>query len=611
MKKTLVAIALASCITGVQAQVAETENIVITASRTEAQVFDALAAVEVITREDIDSIQPQSISDLLSRFAGITESTQGSRGHQSSLFVRGANSDHVLILVNGVRVGSATLGVKQLSTIPVSLIERVEVVKGPRAALWGSDAIAGVIQIFTRQQQSGEGQIGFSVGHDNYSSAHASVGLGNESHQYTLSAFVENSDGFDVITPDPNNPYAVNQPDDDGYDRQSVAIVGLSKFSDTFSLEVNGQVDSGNTEIDASFGGDENDHDNYHFLLRGHWQLSQANVQLGYAKSKDDNEDNADDLVQGASKSFFQTTRDQLNVLASFDIPELSSVTVGAEWYDEAVSSSTAFADTSRDAYAVFATTRQQVDQWHFEQALRYDDVGDTDSETTFNLSAGYQLSDSWFVALSHGTAFKVPTFNDLFWPDAFGSRGNPDLVSETSSNTELLTRYQQDGVEFEVSVYQNDIDDLIEWAQLDPNDPFSVWQPTNVSKVEIKGIDLSLSADLLGLNHAVYVSHIDARNKATDRQLARRPFLSANYQLSYRGEGYELGAVINHQGGRNDSGRDFSSYTLVDLTAQMELTSSLNVHARLTNIFDKEYMSAYQYQGDGQGFRIGLNYQF
>ena len=427
MKKTLVAIALLNSIYHVQAQQTQTEHVIVTASRTQAQAFDALAAVEVITRDDIDAWQPQSISDLLTRFAGITESTQGTKGHQSSLFFRGTNSDHVLILVNGVRVGSATLGAKALSTIPVAMIERVEVVKGPRAALWGSDAIGGVIQIFTRQHQAGEGQVSLTLGHDGYGQAQASVGLGNDQHQYTISAFTERSDGFDVIDPDENNPFAVNQPDEDGYDRQSVALVGLSQFSPQFSLEVNGQFDKGNTEIDASFTGDENDHNNYHFLVRGHWDLQAAKVQLGYAKSKDDNEDNAAELFGGGSNAFFKTTRDQVNLLAQFDFTP-SSLTLGAEWYDEQVSSSTAFSQTKRDAYAVFATARQQVNQWHFEQALRFDEVGDTDSETTYQLSAGYQVTDNLLVALTHGTAFKVPTFNDLFWPDAFGSRGNPDL---------------------------------------------------------------------------------------------------------------------------------------------------------------------------------------
>lgn len=182
MKKSIVALFITSALSSTAsfAQTNETENIIVTASRSAQDKFDALASVDIIDRAQIEQLQPDSIAELLTRIAGITSSTQGGAGHQTSLFVRGTNSDHVLVLLNGVRVGSATLGSKEFATIPVALVERIEVVKGPRAALWGSDALGGVIQIFTRQLGNGEGQVGASIGHDGYWQGYGAIGFGNE-----------------------------------------------------------------------------------------------------------------------------------------------------------------------------------------------------------------------------------------------------------------------------------------------------------------------------------------------------------------------------------------------------------------------------------------------
>ncbi len=614
MKKTILALVISSAF-GSTVSVAATDNtetIIVTANRSTQDKFDALASVDVIDRAAIEQIQPDSIAELLTRVSGVTATTQGSAGHQTSLFIRGTNSDHVLVLVNGVRVGSATLGSKEFATIPVALVERVEIVKGPRAALWGSDAIGGVIQIFTRQLDAGQGQVGASFGHDSFWQGYGAIGFGNNSHKYTLSAVAEKTDGYDVVTPDPNNIFAANQPDADGYDRQSVSIVGLSQFSETFSLEVNAQFDQGNTEIDASFGGDEFDHDNYHALVRGHWQIDSTHVQLSYAKSVDENEDNGSKQYDGAVNSFFKTTRNQLTGIAQYSYANDSSITVGADWYDEEVASHTLYSDTKRDAFAVFVSARQEANEWKVEQALRYDNVGETDSEVTYQFSVGYQFTDHWLVALSHGTGFKAPSFNDLYWPSAFGSAGNPDLVSETSTNTELLARYQQNNIEIEVSAYNTDIDDLIEWAPIDSSDPFSGWQPTNVAKAKIKGLDASAKVQFEHFSHQASLSHVDAENEQTGAQLFLRPYFNANYNIAYQADAFDIAINVNYQGGRTDSsGVELGSATLVNVNANYQVTDALTLHAKITNVADKDYQLAYQYPSDGQGYRIGLDYRF
>jgi len=303
MKKTIIALSISSLLYSSisfaeEANTAKInkadETIVITANRTIQDKFDTLASVNIFTRENIEQIQPLSVSDLLGRVAGISINTQGTSAHKTSAFVRGTNSDHVLILVDGVRVGSATLGSKSIANIPVQLVERVEVIKGPRAALWGSDAIGGVIQIFTRDLSAGEGQAGIKVGSDSLYQGYGAIGFGNAQNNYTLSATAEKSDGFDVIVPDGSSKYTVDQNDKDGYDRQSIALAGTSQFTQAYALELNTQYDQGTTEIDSNtkYSGDETTYENYHFLLRNHLQLEQLYLQLGLSTSEDSTEDN-------------------------------------------------------------------------------------------------------------------------------------------------------------------------------------------------------------------------------------------------------------------------------------------------------------------------------
>jgi vitamin B12 transporter len=621
MKKSLIALAIANTFVSTltfaeqasseQATAAADETIVITANRTEQNKFDVLAAVDVFDRDAIETLQPLSVADLLSRAAGINITQQGTAAHKTSVFVRGTNSDHILILVNGVRVGSATLGNKELSSIPVQLIERVEIVRGPRAALWGADAMGGVVQIFTRQLDAGDGQVGLKLGSDNLWQGYGAIGFGTEDHNYTLSASAEASDGYDVIKPNNSNPYAVDQSDDDGYNRESVALNGLSKFSDIYSLEVNAQLDQGTTEIDANTDnrGDETSYENYNLLLRNHWQLEQVYLQLGLSTSSDKSEDNYDDYQDFAPASLFETQRNQISGLVQLPLAEQTEVTLGGEWYNEKVTSNTIYNETKRDVNAVFVTGRHSIDQIKLEASVRRDEVGDLDSEITYQLGAGYQFTDKLLVALTHGTAFKAPSFNDLWYP--WG--GNPDLISETADSTEVLTRFQADNYSVEVSVYQTNIDNLIEWAPVDPSAPYGPWQPFNIDNAEITGAEATITAHVFSLDNRLTLSQIKAEDKSTGKQLPRRPKFSGNYIVTYPGNGWDASFEINHQGERSDSkgGVMLSSYTLINLRASYQVTADLTLLGAITNAGDRDYQTANTYQGAERGYNLTVDYRF
>ncbi|WDE06540.1 TonB-dependent receptor [Thalassomonas viridans] len=614
MKKTLLALSVTSALTSSLAfaapEAGETqidETLVVTANRTLENKFDVLAAVDVFDRDAIEEIQPLSVGDLLNRLAGINVVNQGTKANNSSVFVRGANSDHVLILINGVRVGSATLGIKSLASLSLPLIERIEVVRGPRAAQWGSDAIGGVVQIFTRDFASGEGQIGSLYGSDNTWQAYGAIGFGNSEHNYTLSASKESSDGYDVNRANPNNPWEVEQPDEDGYELESVAIRGTSRFTNTYQLEFSSQLEQGDVEFDSSQG-DESEFKNHHILLRNHFQLENSNLQLSYANSRDRDITSGNNTTPG----LLETRRDQLSGLIQIPLGEASELVAGADWYKEDINSSASsqYAKDKRKTRAFYLTGRHQLDRLKLEASLRRDKVERINSETTYQLGAGYQVNDNLLVAVTHSTAFKAPTFNDLYHP--FG--GNEDLTSETADNTELLVRYQEDGYSAEVSLYHTDYDDLIEWAPIDPNDPFSVWSPANIDQADIKGIEATLSADLFGTSNSLTLSHTDAENDKTGLQLARRPYFSANYSIHYQGNNWDAAVDINHQGSRyNDASHNqhLGSYTLVNLVINYQLTEQFKLSAKVDNLTDKSYETSLFYPGAERGYSLNLDYRF
>jgi len=629
MKKTLIALSISSLLysslsnaeknsaININKAAKADETIVVTANRSIQDKFDTLAAVDIFTRENIEQIQPLSISDLLGRVAGISISNQGTSAHKSSAFVRGTNSDHILVLVNGVRVGSATLGVKSIADIPVQLVERVEVIRGPRAALWGSDAVGGVIQIFTRDLSAGEGQVGVKVGSNSLYQGYGALGFGNEEHSYTLSATVEQSDGFDVIVPDGSSIYTVDQSDSDGYDRQSVGLSGTSQFTNQYALELNSQYDQGTTEIDANtqYGGDETSYENYHVLLRNHLQLKQLYLQLGLSTSQDSAEDNYsqynDENGFDNKNSLFSTSREQVTALAQLALAESSEVSAGVEWYTESIDSNNQYDETDRDASAFFITGRHDIEQIKIEASVRYDKVGDISGEATYQLAAGYQVNKQLIFSLSHGTAFKAPSFNDLYYPWS----GNPDLVSETADSSEFLTRYQSDFFSAEISVYKTNIDNLIEWAPVDISDPYSPWKPANIAKAEILGAEATLSADVFDVNNTLTLSHVDAEDKTTGRQLARRPNFSANYNLLYSVGELDFTFDVNYQGSRYDNAnaleKTLKAYTLLDLGVNYRLNSQASLLAKVSNLANKDYQTASEYPGAERGYSLTFDYKF
>lgn len=576
------------------------EQIVVTANRSQQEQFLSLSSTQVISKAEIEMIQPQNITELLNTVAGVTVANLGSAGQAASVYMRGTNSNHTLVLVDGVRVGSATLGTTSFSSMSVGLIDRIEVVKGPRGALWGSDAIGGVIQIFTKKLQSGDGHVTAGVGSNGFWKTEAAIGLGNEKHSLTIAGALEESDGFNATDYD-------GQADDDGYDRQSFSINGQSQLTNEYSLNLVSRYETGGSQYDTQYGGaDENEYKNYSVKLGGAYHSEKLLVETSFAKSQDQAGTFEGD-VKPKVVSDITTKRDQFGLLAEYELSKNTSFVGGFDWYEEEVKNTgSEYVKDSRDASAVFVQVRHQLDSFLFEGALRHDDIRRLDKENTYNLSVGYQFNDNWLLSVSQGTGFKAPTFNDLYWPGS----GNPTLQPEKVDSKEILLRNQFDNGSVEISVYDADIDNLINWAP----DAEGNWSPANIDKASTKGLDLTVSLQSGDFSHLLAAGYVETEDEATGNELLRRPKIKATYTLGYQVEAIAANLILDYRGDSKDNKYTLitvDSVLLTNLSLSYQLSDKFSLLAKVNNLFDKDYTVAEHYFTDGINYQLAATYTF
>ncbi|WP_448213176.1 TonB-dependent receptor domain-containing protein [Colwellia sp. MEBiC06753] len=588
----------------------DTDIITVTATRTPIDIDTALASVVVINQADIARMQAKSINDILASVAGIDLISQGGRGQNSSLFLRGANANQTLVLIDGVRVSSASLGSTNIQAIAPELIERIEIVKGPRAAIWGSDAIGGVIQIFTRQLASSEYFAGATIGSDNYRQLKAGAGVAHGDGQTSISINHEASDGFDVLK--------TAEDDDDGFETNAVAIRGQQQVNSQFNLDWMARADHGESEYDNAYGGaNETKTRNHAWLVRGAYQQyighvnNHTSLLVGQNRDYSENyRDNSDNHLPDSTTTRFETRRDQVSLLNHSQVFPWLQFNIGADYYHEKLSATTVYDVSSRDVFGGYIHGLYSRNGFTAEAAVRYDDVENIDSETSYNAGVGYQLTNDSRIALNLGSGFKAPTFNDLYYPADAYSSGNPELVSETSDSIELVFESKIATADIALNAYSTEIDNLIVW-QADEN---YFYQPQNVDKVDINGIEFSAAYQGFGGQHQLNASYIDAKDKATDKQLIRRAKQQFSYQFDTQIGALTLFAEYQYHGKRFDSdfvlGRvTLASYQLVNIAASYPLTKALTVEARVTNLFDEDYETAFNYQVQERAGYVGISY--
>ena len=590
----------------------ELDRIVVTGTRTAITVDDSLAAVEVVDRKDIERSQARSLPELLRGRAGINLVNQGGAGKLSTLFMRGAESDHVLFLVDGVRVGSSTSGLTAIQDIPLELIDRVEIVRGPRSSLYGSDAIGGVIQVFTRKAQDGvRPRVRVGAGSDDLRELSAGVDFGferawfgvdynhlaTEGFQSCLGAGFPVFAGCFVDNPDP---------DRDGYESNAVSMRAGFRPVEGLVLEANALRNEGRNEYDADpmFLGDVSNTTQQVVGGKAKWDVGIATLTLSGGR----NVDNSLQSLDGAFMDFFESRRTSASLQGDFRVREGHVLTAGYDWQQDEGNVYDRFEvqpTWERWNRAVFAQYIGEFGAHDVQASVRRDDNEQFGGHTTGGLAWGMSLPHDLRVTASVGTAFKAPTFNELYFP----FYGNPDLVPEESETWELGIGQQKTDWRWALNAFETRVDQLIVYD-------IDLFMANNLEDARIRGAELTGGVTLAEWNLSGSASYVDPRNRSEgfqfDNLLPRRARTTGRIDVDRAFGDVSVGATVIGEGRRFDdvaNTLEVAGFSTLDLRAEWRVAPAWTLQARVGNVFDRDYQTSAYYAQPGRQWFLTVRY--
>lgn len=590
-------------------QALKLSDTVVSANREPQRRSQTPAATTVFNRDDIERLQVRSVAELLERVPGVSVVRTGGAGSLTSLFVRGTASTQTLVLVDGQRIAAASSGTNSLEFLSPDQIERIEVVRGPRSALYGSDAIGGVVQIFTRQG-NGQGlspQVRFGAGSNGTFERSLGLSGGNGQTRFNLGAALDETQGIDAT----RDSFGANG-DDDAYRNQSLSLSLAHRFHDRLEVGVSALDQRGEIEYDDLFGPS---------LPTSNFQLSAASGFVDAALSErwrsrlevghsEDKRDTANDLTGAPADLFysFATYRDSASWVNTLQISDANQLLVGADWHEDRLHSTTDFVEESRWNQAAFIQHRYSSSGFSTELGLRHDKNEQYGSENSLNAALTVPLDSRNDLVASYSEGFRAPTFNELYYPDAcyFGfcySSANPDLAPERSKSYELQwrSRYSESGA-LEVSIYRTDIKDAI------VSDGSTGWVPYNVQTARINGAEAALRQELFGWQASFAAGLIDPRDRDSGHTLARRAKRTLSLDLDRQLGEFSVGAswrAVSSRYDDADNNIDMGGYGLVGLRGSWRASQELKLDLKLDNLFDKDYAEATYSTANG---RYGYN---
>jgi vitamin B12 transporter len=583
------------------------DEILVTATRTPQFANATLAANTIIKRAEIERSQAKSVQELLAGLPGIGMTNSGGAGKLTSIFLRGTQSGHVLVLIDGFKVGSATVGTVSFQDYPVDQIERIEIVRGPLSSLYGSEAIGGVIQIFTRKG-GGASSPSASVGIGSYGTQQAAAGFsgGGINSWFNLNASHFRTEGFDACKGSLSLGCFTVEPDKDGYRSSALNLRGGHRFAPGTELDLHLLRAEGKNEFDGGF---QNESESVQQVLGAslkHHFNEVWNTRLSLGQSHDE----LDNFKNGVYSSTFDTQRDSVNWQNDLTFAPRQKLTLGIDYQEDKVTSNTAYTVSSRDNTGVFAQYLVGAGAHDAKLSLRHDDNSQFGGNTTGNAAWGMDMGGNLRGTLSYGTAFKAPTFNDLYYPPFPGSppSSNPNLLPEKSKSLEVGLAGKYRATHWGVNIFETRIADLI---VLDQN-----YTPTNNDNARIRGIEATSSAQIAGWKTALNLTLQDPENRSNanqGKQLSRRAKEMIRLDLDRRFGGWNLGATVRAEGKRYDdlvNTVKLAGYCVVDLRTEYKIDKAWQLQGKLENLFDKEYETAASYNQPGRGLYLTLRYQ-
>lgn len=579
------------------AEPTQLDPVVVTATGQATPLAEALAPLIVIDREQIEAAQALDLAELLRFYAGIDLGRAGGPGQQTGVFVRGGESNHTLVLVDGVRMNPSTAGGAALQNIAPEMIERVEIVKGPRASLYGSDAIGGVINVITRRDDPGL-QLDGSLrgGSDDTVDASLRAHYAGERGRAGLQVQQLKTDGF---------PARQGFADDTGYERTS--------------LNASGALNLGAATLGARFWDSHGNVEYYGFdpatfatvVLDQDYRNRIAAVDLslpltGTLAATLQGSRMRDDIEQQQSADRVETVRRSADAsLVWSPAGQGQRLTAGATFTREDVEALSFGApiDEQRDVTALRVQDEWQAGRHRAVLAATYSDYSDFGDRWDGNLDYGFDLARDTRLVAAVGTGFRAPDASDRF-----GFGGNPDLRPEKARNYEIGVQQQlATGQRADLRAFYSEVEDLIT-VNCDANfDCLAV----NVDEYRNRGVEVTY--ELAGSDWTATLTGTlqDPVDKATDDTLLRRARRSAALRLNKRYDRFSIGTDVLASGAREDFDGRLGGYTLVNLNGGIAFTRQLALRLRVENAFDTDYRTASGYNSPGRGYYATLSFQY
>jgi vitamin B12 transporter len=572
--------------------------IVVTATRHETRADELVSELVVISRAQIEQSAGRTLNELLTRTAGVQFSSNGGAGKSSNIYIRGTEARHTILLVDGVRMGSATLGTPSWENIPLEMIERIEVLKGPASALYGSDGVGGVVQIFTRN-----GRPGFfptaavTLGSQGYRqlSAGLSGGQGDLSYAFGLQSTRES--GFSATNS--KAPFGNFNADEDGFRQNAINTSLRWKLATDWAIDARLLQSNGVNQYDDGPDVDARSRSKTGSAALG-LQGKPSKVwttRLNYAKSHDKST-TVNATFASQIGTFFNTTQDQLTWKNDLDTAA-GIATLGFEQLKQDVESTTDYTVKSRTVSSYFAGLNGSTRAHSWQANLRHDKNSQFGNSTTAFAGYGFAITPQWRLNVSHGTSFVAPSFNQLYFPDF----GNPNLQPEKGRNTDIGIAYSAAGHSVKLVRFDNKIRGFIT----------SATASANIPKARIDGWTLTYDAKLGPWSWHAGLDDFDPRNELTGKLLPRRNRNQLNLGADYDAGRWSAGAQLLKAGSRFDNATNttrLDGYSTADLYGQYKWSKDWALQAKINNLTDRQYQTVLGYNQPGRGIFLSLRYQ-
>jgi vitamin B12 transporter len=593
------------------AETGASDTVQVIGTRVPTALDRVVADVVVIDRERIRATSADSVEDLLRREGGMQLSRNGGPGQSASILMRGSGASNTLVLIDGVRVGSATLGQTDLAAISLAQVERIEIMRGPGSSLYGADAIGGVVNIVTRRG-AGAPALSANIAGGNQRSGEGYVAFSGKSSMldYAASLSAETSDGISAILP--GDTFGQYNPDDDGFSRRGLQLgagyswqsgqrIGLSYSAS----RLNSQFDSAQF-LPPDFVPDATPD----FRSRLDTQLAAVDYSGVFSDAWSGSlraSYQSDQLRTGAAVvSVYDTTRRQFTAQTSWTPMPTQQLVFALDLLRESIFS-TDYAAPDRDNTGLVAGYTARFGASKLQADLRWDHNSVYGNQTTGKLGWGYGLSERWSLRAVAGTAFRAPTFNDLYFPNF----GIVTLQPERSRSIEAGVGYRDDTSTLDATAYYNKVSDLIGY-QSDPAlcpPGFDFGCAGNTSRALLQGLTVQGTQRWGAFVVTLALDWLNATDSDTDQALPRRASNQQTLAVDWNDGPWQLGGTVLNVGARPDGGVQLPAYQLLNLNARYRVARQWQIETRLQNALDKAYEPVKDYQGGSRVFWLGLRY--